>query len=154
MDGFDADVAKEVAKRLGVQADFITGEFSGLIEGLQTSKYDALVSQVTITDDRKNDGFLYALHKNSVSVIVKSDNTSVKGIEDFKGKKIGVGLGTNDETYLRNEVLPKVGTFDIVTYNDVITSLTDLNAGRIDATINNVLPFNRWLKRIIFKSKR
>lgn len=154
VDGFDADVAKEVAKRLGVQADFITGEFSGLIEGLQTSKYDALVSQVTITDDRKKTmDFSMPYIKNSVSVIVKSDNTSVKGIEDFKGKKIGVGLGTNDETYLRNEVLPKVGTFDIVTYNDVITSLTDLNAGRIDATINNVFAIQPLVEKNHFKIK-
>ncbi|MDR6550384.1 transporter substrate-binding domain-containing protein [Paenibacillus qinlingensis] len=154
VDGFDADVAKEVAKRIGVQADFITGEFSGLIEGLQTSKYDALVTQVTITDDRKKTmDFSTPYIKNSVSVIVKNDNTSVKGIEDFKGKKIGVGLGTNDETYLRNEVLPKVGTFNIVTYNDVITSLTDLNAGRIDATINNVFAIQPLVEKNHFQIK-
>lgn len=154
VDGFDADVSKEVAKRLGVQADFITGEFSGLIEGLQTGKYDALVSQVTITDDRKKTmDFSTPYVKNSVSVIVKSDNTSVKAIEDFKGKKIGVGLGTNDETYLRNDVLPKVGTFNIVTYNDVITSLTDLNAGRIDATLNNIFAIQPLVENNHFQIK-
>lgn len=154
VDGFDADVSKEVAKRLGVQVDFITGEFSGLIEGLQTGKYDALVSQVTITDDRKKTmDFSTPYVKNSVSVIVKDDNTSVKAIEDFKGKKIGVGLGTNDETYLRNDVLPKVGTFNIVTYNDVITSLTDLNAGRIDATLNNIFAIQPLVENNHFKIK-
>ncbi|OCT16340.1 cysteine ABC transporter substrate-binding protein [Paenibacillus pectinilyticus] len=154
VDGFDADVAKQVAQRLGVQVDFITGEFSGLIEGLQAGKYDALVSQVTITDDRKKTmDFSTPYIKNSVNVIVKNDNTTIKAIEDFKGKKVGVGLGTNDETYLREVVLPKVGNFNIATYNDVITSLTDLNVGRIDATINNVFAIQPLVEKNNFKIK-
>ncbi|MBE9914241.1 transporter substrate-binding domain-containing protein [Paenibacillus donghaensis] len=154
VDGFDADVAKEVAKRLGVKVEFITGEFSGLIEGLQKDKYDALVSQVTITDDRKKTmDFSTPYVKNAVNVIVKSDNTAIKSIDDFKGKKIGVGLGTNDEKYLRDVVMPKVGNFEIATYNDVITSLKDLNVGRIDATINNVFAIKPLIEKNHFTVK-
>lgn len=154
IDGFDADVAKAVAKRLGVQVEFITGEFSGLIEGLQKDKYDALVSQVTITEDRKKAmDFSTPYVKNAVNVIVKSDNTTIQKLEDFKGKKIGVGLGTNDEKYLRDVAMPKVGTFEIATYNDVITSLKDLNVGRIDATINNVFAIKPLVEKNQFKVK-
>ncbi|MFD0698973.1 transporter substrate-binding domain-containing protein [Paenibacillus sp. GCM10027628] len=150
VDGYDADIAKSVAKKLGVQAEFITGEFSGLIEGLQKDKYDVLISQVTITDDRKKTmDFSIPYIKNSVNVIVKGDNNTIKAIEDFKGKKIGVGLGTNDEKYLREVAMPKVGNFEIATYNDVITSLSDLNVGRIDATINNIFA----LKPLMEKNK-
>ncbi|OZB92949.1 transporter substrate-binding domain-containing protein [Paenibacillus sp. XY044] len=139
VDGYDADIAKAISKKLGVEAEFITGEFSGLIEGLQQGKYDVLISQVTITDDRKKTmDFSEPYIKNSVNVVVKSDNDTIKSLDDFKGKKIGVGLGTNDEKYLRDEAMPKVGKFEIATYNDVISSLMDLNTGRIDATINNM----------------
>lgn len=138
-DGFDADIAREVAERLGVEAEIVTGEFSGLIEGLQRNKFDALISQVTITEDRKTAmDFSAPYIKNAVQVVVKSDNSEVQSTKDFAGKKIGVGLGTNDEKYLRDVVLPEVGKFEIVTYNDVITSLMDLKTGRIDATINNI----------------
>lgn len=148
VDGFDADIAKQVAKRLGVEVEFITGEFSGLIEGLQKDKYDALVTQVTITDDRKKTmDFSTPYIKNAVNVIVKGDNTTIQSVDDFKDKKIGVGLGTNDEKYLRDVVLPKVGNFEIATYNDVITSLSDLNVGRIDATINNVFAIKPLLEK-------
>lgn len=150
VDGYDADIAKSIAQKLGVQAEFITGEFSGLIEGLQKDKYDVLISQVTITDDRKKTmDFSNPYIKNSVNVVVKGDNNTIKSIDDFKGKKIGVGLGTNDEKYLRETAMPKVGNFEIATYNDVITSLTDLNTGRIDATINNMFA----LKPLIEKNK-
>lgn len=139
MDGFDADIAREVAKSIGVKVEFVSQEFSGLIPSLQSKKLDAIVSQMTITDERKKAlDFSDPYITNEVKIIVKKTNNDIAKLEDFKGKTIGVGLGTNDESYLRNEVLPKVGDFTIKTYDDVITSLKDLDAGRIDATINNM----------------
>ncbi|CAI6084410.1 L-cystine-binding protein FliY [Paenibacillus sp. JJ-100] len=139
MDGFDADIAREVAKRLGVEVEFVSQEFSGLTPSLQAKKLDAIISQMTITDDRKKVlDFSDPYITNQVKIIVREENNDITKLEDFKGKTIGVGLGTNDESYLRNEVLPQVGDFTIKTYDDVISSLKDLNAGRIDATINNL----------------
>ena len=113
-----------------------------------------LVSQVTITDDRKKQiDFTEPYITNHVKVIVNEDNTTITSVEDFKGKKIGVGLGTNDETYLRNELLPKVGEFQINTYDDVITTLKDLDAGRIDATINNSYALKPVIEASGFKIK-
>ncbi|AKA67373.1 transporter substrate-binding domain-containing protein [Clostridium scatologenes] len=139
IDGFDADIAKEIAKRIGVKAEFVSNDWSSMVGGLEKGKFDVVISQMTITDERKKTmDFSDPYIKNSVSAIVRQDNNSIKSIQDFKGKKIGVGLGTNDEKYLRDEVMPKVGNFQIVTYNDVITTLLDLNTGRIDATVNNM----------------
>ncbi|QAY65774.1 transporter substrate-binding domain-containing protein [Paenibacillus protaetiae] len=139
LDGFDVDIAKEVAKRLGVKAEFVTQDWSGMIAGLQAKKFDAVISQMTITDERKQQmDFSDPYITNDVKIIVKDSNTSITKVEDFKGKNIGVGLGTNDETFLRTELMPKVGKFTIKTYDDVIMSLADLNNGRIDATINNI----------------
>jgi L-cystine transport system substrate-binding protein len=154
IDGFDADIAKEVAKRLGVKAEFAPQDFSGLIPSLQAGNIDVIISQVTITDERKQQiDFTQPYITNSVKIIVKQDNNSITKLEDFKGKKIGVGLGTNDETYLRKEVLPKVGNFEIKTYDDVITSLADLNAGRIDGTINNMYALKPVIEKNGFKIK-
>ncbi|WP_342416645.1 transporter substrate-binding domain-containing protein [Paenibacillus sp. FSL R10-2782] len=139
LDGFDVDIANELAKRIGVKAEFTAQEFSGLIPSLQKKKFDAVISQVTITPDRqKVIDFTEPYITNNVNIIVNNKTNDITKLEDFKGKTIGVGLGTNDESYLRNEVLPKVGDFEIKTYDDVITSLKDLNSGRIDATINNL----------------
>jgi L-cystine transport system substrate-binding protein len=154
IDGFDADIAKEIAKRLGVTAEFAPQDFSGLIPSLQASKIDTIISQVTITDERKKQiDFTQPYITNEVKIIVGQNNNTITKLEDFKGKNIGVGLGTNDETYLRNEVLPKVGKFTIKTYNDVITSLQDLNAGRIDATINNLYALKPIVDKNGFKIK-
>ncbi|MEW4372335.1 substrate-binding periplasmic protein [Paenibacillus kandeliae] len=152
--GFDADIANEVAKRLGVKVEFTTQAFSGLIPSLQAGKFDAIISQVTITDERKQQlDFSDPYITNQVKIIVNETNTDITKLADFKGKNIGVGLGTNDETYLRNEVLPQVGDFTIKTYNDVITTLQDLNVGRIDATINNIYALKPVVEENGFKIK-
>lgn len=136
--GYDVEIAKEIGERIGVDVEFSAQEFSGLIPGLQKDKFDMLVSQVTITDERKEQiDFSIPYITNNVKVIVNADNTDIKSTTDFPGKTIGVGLGTNDESFLRTKLIPEVGEFKINTYDDVITTLADLNAGRIDATINN-----------------
>jgi L-cystine transport system substrate-binding protein len=154
MDGFDADIAKEVAKRLGVEVEFVAQEFSGMIAGLQAEKFDMVISQMTITDERQEQmDFSDPYITNHVKVIVQDDDNAIQTIEDFKGKKIGVGLGTNDETYLRTKVLPEVGEFTIMTYDDVITTLKDLDVGRIDATINNMYAIKPVVEKNGFKIK-
>ncbi len=154
VDGFDADIAKAVAKELGVAAEFVPTEWAGMIEGLQKSKFDAVISQMTITEDRKKAlDFSQPYIVNTVNVIVKEDNQTITKLEDLKGHKVGVGLGTNDEQYLREVALPKVGKFEIATYNDVITSLMDLNTGRIDATINNLFALKPLVDKNHFKIK-
>ena len=71
IDGFDADIAKEIAKRLGVKAEFHPQEFSGLIPSLQASKIDTIISQVTITDERKQQiDFTQPYITNTVKIIV------------------------------------------------------------------------------------
>lgn len=154
MDGFDADIAKEIAKRLGVEVEFVPQEWSGMIAGLKQGKFDVVISQMTITEERKAEmDFSEPYIKNSVRIIVQDTRDDIQSLEDFKGKKIGVGLGTNDETYLRTQVLPEHGPFEIMTYNDVITSLMDLNAGRIDATINNMYAIKPLVEKNGFKIK-
>lgn len=154
IEGFDVDIAKVIAKGLDVKVEFVSQEFSGMVAGLQTGKFDMVASQMTITDDRKKEMlFSDPYITNEVKVIVKEDNTEITSVNDFAGKDIGVGLGTNDETYLRNELMPEVGEFNIRTYDDVITSLKDLDAGRIDATINNMYALRPIIETNGFKIK-
>ena len=154
MDGFDVDIAKEVAKRLGVKTEFVAQEFSGMIAGLRAEKFDVVISQMTITDDRKKQmDFSEPYITNNVKIIVQEDNNTITKLEDFKGKNIGVALGTNDETYLRTVALPEVGEFNIRTYDDVVTTLKDLDAGRIEATINNMYALKPVVEKQGFKIK-
>ena len=71
-----SDIAKEIAKRMGVKVEFVAQEFSGMIAGLQTGKFDMVISQMTITDERKKQmDFTKSYITNYVKVIVRDDNT-------------------------------------------------------------------------------
>ena len=154
MDGFDVDIAKEMAKRLGVEVEFVC---SGILRNdcwFTSGKFDVVISQMTITDERKAQiDFSEPYITNNVKIIVQEDNQNITKLEDFKGKNIGVALGTNDETYFRTTVLPEVGEFTIKTYDDVVTTLKDLDFGRIDATINNMYALKPVVERQGFKIK-
>lgn len=154
IDGFDADISNALAEKMNMKVEFVTNEWSGMIAGLQKGKFDAVISQMAITKEReKSVDFTDPYIENHVKIIVKDSNNSIKNIKDFKNKKIGVGLGTNDEAFLKEEVLPKASPFEIVTYNDVITTLLDLDKGRIDATINNIYALEPMIKKNNLKIK-
>ena len=62
--GFDVEIGEEIAKRLGVKAEFLEGKWDGLIAGLDANRYDAVINQVGITEERKAEvRFLRALHR-------------------------------------------------------------------------------------------
>lgn len=51
--GFDVDIAREIARRIGVKAEFVEGKWDGLVAGLDANRYDAVINQVSITPERQ-----------------------------------------------------------------------------------------------------
>ena len=141
--GFDVDIAKAVAAKLGVKPEFVTTEWSGIIAGLQAGKFDVIVNQVSITDERKRAfDFSPAYTYSAAQLIQRKDDTrEFKSLEDLRGKKLGVGLGTN---YM--DMAKAVGGIDVRTYPGAPEYLRDLAAGRLDAALNDRLMLAYLLK--------
>ena len=134
--GFDVDIAKAVAAKLGVKPEFVTTEWSGIIAGLQAGKFDVIVNQVGVTDARKqvldfSPGYTFS---GAELIQRKNDDRPFKSLEDLKGHKLGVGLGTN---YM--DMAKSVPGIDVKTYPGAPEYLSDLAAGRIDAALNDRL---------------
>ncbi|HTH72922.1 MAG TPA: transporter substrate-binding domain-containing protein [Trinickia sp.] len=141
LEGFDVDVAKAVAAKLGVKPQFITTEWSGIIAGLQAGKFDVIVNQVTITPQRKEALDFSQPYTYSAAQLIqrKDDKREFKSLDEFKGdKKIGVTLGTNYDQMVR-----AVQGVNAQTYPGAPEKLRDLAAGRIDATLDDrlMLPY-------------
>ncbi|GAA5532269.1 transporter substrate-binding domain-containing protein [Deinococcus metallilatus] len=134
--GFDVDIARAVAAKLGLRPEFVLTEWSGILAGLQANKYDVIVNQVGITPERqKSIGFSQPYAYSRPQIIVrKSGNFSPKTLADLKGKRVGVGLGSNFEKQLRD-----AGGINVVTYPGAPEYLADLAAGRLDAAYNDRL---------------
>ena len=89
--------ARRVAKRLGVKAEFLEGKWDGLIAGLDANRYDAVINQVGITEERKAEiRFLRALHRLQGRAHRRAPTTTdIKGFADLKGKKSAQSLTSN-----------------------------------------------------------
>jgi polar amino acid transport system substrate-binding protein len=132
--GFDIDMANAIAGKLGVKAEFVTTEFSGIILALNSDKFDMIISGLSQTAEREQQiSFAGPYLQSGQAVIVPADS-SIKTVADLKGKVIGAQLGSTGE-----EAAKKVeGAKEIKTYDKVTEELQDLLiGGRIDAVITD-----------------
>ena len=139
--GFDVEIGREVAKRLGVEAKFQEGKWDGLIAGLDADRYDAVINQVGITEERKKKyDFSDPYIASKAVLIVKADNADIKSFADLKGKKSAQSLTSNFGKLAEKNGAELVGTdgFD--------QSIQLVLTGRADATINDSLSFYDFKK--------
>lgn len=138
--GFDTEVGKAIAAKLGVEAQFEEGNWEGLMPGLDSGRYDLVINGVDITDDRsaKYD-FTDAYAFMRTALIVKSDNDSIQSFEDLKGKKTVNSIGS---TYM--ELAEHYGaTVDgVPTLEETLRMVLD---GRAEATLNAELSFYDYM---------
>ena len=134
--GFDVEIARAVAAKLGVKAEFLEGKWDGLIAGLDAGRYDVVVNEVTITDARKAKyDFSEPYIVSKAALIVRDDNTAIKDFPDLKGLKSAHTLTSNYAKLAESYGAALVGTdgFD--------QSVALVLNGRADATINDSLSY-------------
>lgn len=137
--GYDVDVADAIAKKLGVKPEFVATEWAGIIAGLLSNRYDAIVAQMTVTDERKKQvDFSEPYTIYGPMLIVHKDNTAIKSYKDLGGKTIGVTLGTNFEK-LANSWKGQGISVTVRTYPGMQEYLSDLAAKRIDAAMTDAV---------------
>lgn len=143
LQGYDVDVARELARRLGVKAAFTTTEWSGIIAGLQAGKYDVIVNQVGVTPARQQQLDFSTPYTYSIGQLIQrnDDKREFRSLDDLKGHKLGVSLGSN-----YNDMAKAVPGIDVRTYPGAPEYLRDLAAGRIDAALNDRLMLAYLLK--------
>lgn len=129
--GYDTEVAKAIAEKLGVTATFVEGEWDGLLAGLDAGRYDIMVNGVNVTEERAEKyDFSVPYAYDRMAVIVKGDNEEIQTMEDLKGKKTA---NTISSTYA--ETARSYGA-EVTGVDDLAATFELLYSGRIDATLN------------------
>ncbi|MGR3895443.1 cystine ABC transporter substrate-binding protein [Pseudomonas sp. 1176_21] len=129
--GFEVELSEALAKELGVKARLQPTKWDGILAALESKRLDIVVNQVTISDERKKKYDFsepYTVSGIQALVLTKNKDT-LKTAQDLAGKKVGVGLGTNYEQWLKDNVPKAI----IKTYDDDPSKFQDLRVGRIDA---------------------
>ncbi len=140
--GFDIEIAEEVAKRLGVKAEFIETKWDGIFAGIDAKRFDMIANQVTIRADRvEKYDFSTPYIKTRAVLIVNAENTAINSFADLKDKKSGQSLTSN-----LAEIATANGA-EIVQVDGFNQALDLLISNRIDATINDRLSFLDFKKQ-------
>jgi ABC-type amino acid transport substrate-binding protein len=138
-EGFDVDLYKEVAKRLGLTAKSTTTSFDGLFtSSLPTGQFDLGISAVTIKESRKRTvDFTIPYFVANLSLAVDTTkNPTIKTIDDLVGKTIGVQTGTTGEDCAKALVASGKAK-EVKSFDTAPLSFDDLVAGRVAAVIND-----------------
>jgi len=147
--GFDIDVGREIARRLGVEIEFVTPSWDVITAGKWAGRWDVSVGSMTPTVARREVlDFPAIYYYTPAALAVHQDNETITAPAGASGKSIGVGVATTYENYLKGDlVIDAEGapTFDyqiadatIQTYDTDLLALDDLRLGdgvRVDAVI-------------------
>ncbi len=140
--GFDVDVAREVASRLDLEAQFVETKWDGMFAGLDAKRFDMVANEVGIRDDRKEKyDFSDPYIQSKAVLIVNADDDSIQSFEDLKGKNAGQSLTSNYGDLARS-----YGA-EIVAVDGFNQSVDLLLSGRIDGTINDSLSYYDFVKQ-------
>lgn len=137
--GFDIELATAIGEKLGKKVEFVPTAWSAIFSGLESDKYDCIISSLSITDERKKSiAFTRPYIANSQVIVVKSDNTSINSENDLKDKIIGVQMGTTSEEAC-NEFTKVTPFKDFKKYEAMTEVLSELKIGRIDAVVTDLV---------------
>src|SRR6266545_6818490 len=103
-EGFDVDVGREVAKRLGVEAEFIDVNFDTITAGAWNGRWDMNAGSMTITPDRKKSLYFTGPYYYTPASFVVHKDSKAASIDDLKDKQVGVGAATTYQDYLEGKL--------------------------------------------------
>lgn len=129
--GYDADTARAIGEKLGVEVQIVEAPWESLFAGLDDGRYDIVINGVEVTDERSekydfSEPYAY-IH---TALVVRKDNEEIKSFDDLKGKKTVNSIGS---TYMELAESYDASAAGVSTLNDTIQNVID---GRADATLN------------------
>jgi len=131
--GFDVDISREVARRLGVDVEFVPTAWEGIVIGLLLGSYDTIISSLAITPERAERVSFTQTYYRSGAAIVVPTGSDITGPDDLVGRPVGATLGT---TYI--DEVERLGA-EVRAYEDDLQSFQDLAFGRLDALVTDRL---------------
>ena len=139
--GFEVEVSGAVAEKLGVTPEYVTGEWDGLLAGVQAGRYDLMANGVGYTEERAQAYYysdFYAF--NRTALVVRGDNEEIKSMEDLAGKTT---CNSANSTY---QLLAEKYGATVKDVESLSGTIDELMAGRVDATLNAEVSINDYMR--------
>ncbi len=144
MEGFDIEVAVELAKRMGVEACFVTPAWSSIISGNWGGRWDIHIGSMGITPERLQVLYFTQPYSAGYSVVFVQEDSKYKTPANLSGKRVGVCSGCTSEEYLKGTLVTPgsdikfdIKDAEIVSYDVDTAALEDLANGLIDGVVTD-----------------
>lgn len=140
--GADPDLAQLLADSLGLQLELVPVAWADWPLGIASGKYDAVITNVTVTEQRKEKYDFSTYRKDVLGFYAKKDSpiTSIKEPKDVAGLRVITGAGTNQEKIIldwdRQNVAAGLKPIDVQYYDDSAARDLALQSGRADVQFN------------------
>lgn len=132
--GYDADILKEIAKRMGVSAEASFPTAAGQVESIQANRADTTTGLLTTPEREEVVGFTDSIRWLQVNIITRADDSSIKTMNDLGDKTIGVSLGNAGARAA--EAMKEQGVVgEVVTTQQPDEAYSLLKTARVDAII-------------------
>ncbi len=138
--GFDVDLAKEAAKRLGVDVKFQTIVWESKLEEINSGSIDVIWNGFSVTPERQKEYLFTKPYIKNRQVIVVTADSPIKTKADLEGKKIGIQAGSSAQ----DAVLADKATYDVIKdnlleFDDNVMAMKDLKGGGLDAVVVDII---------------
>lgn len=141
--GFDVDIAQALCDEMKVECSFVTQDWDGIIPALQNGNFDAIVASMSITPEREEQiAFTNKYYQTPPAIAVPKDSAITEATaEALAGKAIGAQAAT---THARaaEALFPDA---DVRQYPTAEEYKLDIESGRVDAVIDDVVVLNDWI---------
>jgi len=141
--GFDIDLAKEVAKKLGIKVEFKPVAWDGIISSLNKGDVDVIWNGMTITVERSKKIEISKPYLNNRQIVMVNADSTITTIDMLKGKKVGLQLGSSSEKALSSNPDVANSLQDLKKFENNTLALMDLASKRIDAVVVDEI-VGRW----------
>ncbi|MBL8508449.1 transporter substrate-binding domain-containing protein [Chitinimonas sp. JJ19] len=137
--GFDIDIANELCTAMQVKCEFVEeADWNAFLVNLNKDKYDAIVSSMYITDERKQfAAFTKTYYQVPSRIVVRADSKIKKLPADLKGKRLGVAINSAEERYALGELAAKGAK--ITRYKTHAMLMEDMAMDKLDAAAMDAL---------------
>lgn len=129
--GFEVELGKAAAKKMGLKAKFVPTKWDSLVAGLGSGKFDVIMNNMTPTPERAKHYDYSIPYIKSRYVLIVAKNSKVKNLNDIKGKRMAASTGTNNA-----DVAKKYGGI-IVPSEEFTNSLSLIKQGRVTGAVNS-----------------
>ena len=133
LEGFDIDLMNAIGEEAGLEVEYESLPFDGIIPALQSGRVDAAISAMTITPERAQTvDFSRPYFQSGLAIAVREENQNVKSLDDLANKEIAVQIGTTGAQQAEEIPGAQVNTFD-----SAPLALQELSNGNVEAVIND-----------------